>query len=274
MTIRVPDTLNVSSSEKYEVSIRLWPDGLSFSGYVPTEKDSFFSETVLFDGGVSVAQSLKDIFFENQCFSYVYKSLYVVCVSGKYTLVPENVFLEEDKESLFSFCHQEHEKGKVLAQPLEKLQLQLLFYLDNEVYQFLMRSLVNPRFIHSMSPLLLSWQKKSLASYPKQIYAFIHDKMLDIACFERGEMLFLNSFDYENESDIVYYMMYICRQIGANQLEDNIYFCGDKNECSSVASIIRKYLRNADYLPPYPNSLADKDKDMYMDIVTLKKCAL
>ena len=34
MTLRVTDTLTADNSEKYEVSIRLWPGGLSFSGYV------------------------------------------------------------------------------------------------------------------------------------------------------------------------------------------------------------------------------------------------
>ena len=275
MTIRVPDTLTVDNSEKYEVSIRLWPDGLSFSGYVPAEKDSFFTETVLFDGGIPIAQSLKDIFFDNQCFSYLYRSLYVICASGKYTLVPENVFSEKDKSQLFSFCHQQGNTGKILAQPLTNLQLYLLYSIDNDVYEFLIRSLVNPRFIYSLSPLLVTWQKMSITSYPKQLNVFIHNGLLDIACFERGEMLFANSFDYEKDDDIIYYIMYACKQIGVNQLEDSIRFYGNEVECHSAMSVMKKYIGQVNYFPPGITSYrVASDRDVYVDVIALTECGL
>lgn len=276
MTIRVPNTLTADNSEKYEVSIRLWPGGLSFSGYIPSDRDSFFIETISFDDNMSMAQSLKNIFFDNQCFSYIYRSLYVICVSGKYTLVPDNVFSDKNKDLLFSFCYyQDDGDMKVLAQPLKKLHSSLLFDIDSDVYEFLVRSLVNPQFIHSLSPLLALWKKKSLTYYPKQIYVFIHDHMLDIVCFEHGEILFINSFDYNTENDIIYYVMYACKQLNVNQLEDYFSFCGDKSDCLSVMSVIGEYIGQMDYLSPkMENYMVAVDQDVYMDVLTLTECGL
>ena len=275
MTIRVPDTLTVDNSEKYEVSIRLWPGGLSFSGYIPQEKDSFFSDEVIFDSDLPMSLSLKNTFFDNQCLSYLYRSLYVIYASEKYTLVPENVFSEKDKSLLFSLCHQQDKIGKILVQQLSNLQSFMLFNVDNDSYEFLMRSLVNPRFVHSFSPLLLVWQKMSLTSYPKQVHAFVHDNLMDIACFERGEMLFVNSFNCDNDNDIVYYIMYACRQLDINQLEDSIHFCGDEAKCLSTMSVIGKYIKLTDYMPSrMKNYTVADDKDVYMDVVTLIECAL
>ena len=275
MTIRVPDTLTSDNSEKYEVSIRLWPGGLSFSGYIPQEKDSFFSEKVLFDSDAPMSLSLKNTFFDNQCFAYLYKSFYVICASEKYSLAPENVFSEKDKSLLFSLCHQQDDTDKILVQELGNLQSFLLFNIDNEAYEFLMRSIVNPRFIHSLSPLLLAWQKNSLTSYPKQLHAFVHNNLMDIACFEHGEMLFVNSFNCENENDIVYYIMYACRQLDINQLEDSISFHGDEAKCLSALSVIKKYIRHADYSPvQMKNYTIAAGMDVYLDVVTLAECAL
>jgi hypothetical protein len=275
MTIRVPDTLTADNSEKYEVSIRLWPGGLSFSGYIPKEKDSFFSEKVLFDSDEPMSLSLKNTFFDNQCFMYLYKSFYVICASEKYTLAPENVFSEKDKSLLFSLCHQHDETGKILVQQLSNLQSFLLFNIDNEAYEFLVRSLVNPIFIHSLSPLLLSWQKNSLTSYPKQIHTFIHNNLMDIACFEHGEMLLVNSFNCENENDIVYYIMYACKQLEINQLEDSICFHGDEAKCLFALTVVKNYIRNADYSPSLMRKYSVAvGKDVFMDVVTLAECAL
>ena len=273
MTLRVADTLTADNSEKYEVSIRLWPGGLSFSGYILHEKDSFFTETFFFDGNQSMAQSLKNTFFDNQFFSYLYRSVSIIYVSGKYTLVPDDVFAEKYKSLLFSFCHHNDKDETVLVYPLKELQSKMLYAVDNEVYEFLVRSLVNPHFVHSLSPLIVAWQKKSLTSYPKRIYAFIHDKILDIACFDNGEMLFVNAFDYEKENDIIYYLLYACRQLGVNQLEDIIHFCGDKMMCHSVMSVIKNYIKEIDYLMPQSDSFTvAADNEVYYDVATSMQC--
>ena len=275
MAICVPDTLTIDNSEKYEVSIRLWPGGLSFSGCIPMDKNSFFSETVFFGDDMSIEQSLKNIFFDNQSLSYVYHSLYVICTSRKYTLVPDNVLSEKDKELLFSFCHKADKADKILVQSLTGLNSSLLFGINNEIYEFFVRSLINPRFIHSLSPLLIAWQKNSFVCYPKQVYVVIHNDSFDIICFERGEMLFVNSYDHETDKDIVYYIMYVCKQLGVNQLEDSIYFCGNKIKCQSVMSVVKKYIKQIDFLSPELKKYnAKAGQNVFMDVVTLTECGL
>lgn len=275
MIIRVPDTLNVTNSEKYNVSIRLWPDGLSFSGYIPSEKESFFSETVSLDPDVPLVQSLKEVFFENACLSYIYNTLHVISVSGKYTLVPDGVFSEKDKDLLFSYCFQIDKGSKVLVQPLTGFYSFLLFDIDNEAYEFMMRSLIDPHFIHHLSPMLVDWRKKSLDRYPKQIYIVIQGAMLDIVCFEQGELLFVNSFGYETENDIIYYIMYVCKQLSVNQLEDTVFFYGDTLMCRKVMPVIRKYMEQVDFvIPKIREYQVAVDQVLSMDIVTLVECGL
>jgi hypothetical protein len=276
MIIRVPDTLlNVTNSEKYNVSIRLWPDGLSFSGYIPSEKDSFFSETVSLDPEVSLVQSLKDIFFENACLSYVYNALHVISVSDKYTLVPDSVFSEKDKNQLFSYCFPVDKDSKVLAQPLTDFYSSLLFCMDNETYEFMVRSLIDPHFIHFLSPMLVDWRKKSLGCYPKQIYIVIQDTMLHIVCFEQGELLFMNSFGYETGNDIIYFIMYVCKQLSVNQLEDPVFFYGDKAICRKVLPVIKNYMEQVDFVTPKIREYqVAVDQDLFMDIVTWVECGL
>jgi hypothetical protein len=275
MIIRVPDTLNVTNSEKYNVSIRLWRDGLSFSGYIPSEKDSFFFETVSLDRDIPLVRSLKDIFFKNACLSYVYNTLHVISVSEKYTLVPDSVFSEKDKDLLFSYCFQADENSKVLTQPLTDFYSSLLFAIDNEVYEFMVRSLVDPRFIHFLSPMLAVWRGKSLTRYPKQIYIVIQDTMLDIVCFEQGELLFVNSFGYETENDIIYFVMYVCKRLSVNQLEDPVFFYGDKAMCRKIIPVIKNYMEQVDYIvPKIRDYRVAVDQNLYMDIVTWVECGL
>lgn len=275
MILRVPDVLNATNSEKYNVSIRLWPDGLSFSGYILSEEDSFFTETVSLDPDVPLVQSLKEVFFQNACLSYVYNTLHVISVSGKYTLVPDSVFSETDKDLLFSYCFQVDKDSKVLVQPLTGFYSSLLFNMDNEAYEFMVRSFINPHFIHYLSPLLIDWRKKSLDRYPKQIYVVIQPAVLDIVCFEQGELLFVNSFGYEAENDIIYFIMYVCKQLSVDQLEDAVFFYGDKPICRKIMPVIKKYVEQVHLVTPkIRNYQVAVDQDLSMDIVTWVECGL
>jgi hypothetical protein len=275
MTIRVPNTLTVDNSEKYEVSIRLWPGGLSFSGYIPSEENSFFTETALFDNELSTAQSLKNLFFANPCFAYTYRRFVVMTAVGAYTFVPDEVYLEKNRDRLFAFCHSKEENRKILSQPLEPFLASLLFELDNDVYEFLVRSLENPQFIHCMSPLLAAWGRKSRERYPKQMYAYMHEGLLDMACFEQGELLFANSFDCETEYDALYYITYVCKLIGMDQLADHLYFCGDKQKCFKTMGTLKKYIEHTDYMRPHlENYKVAVDREVYIDVLTLISCGL
>ena len=269
----IPDKLTADYSENYSVSIRLMPAGLSFFGYIPAEKDSFFMETFFFNREESTIDALRNIIFTNPCFSYIYRSFHVICVSEKYTMVVDHVFVEEKKDRLYAFCHQKDKPLKVFAQPVKALNTVLIFGIDDEVYTFLARSLANPVFVHSLSPLLMAWHKKSLTVFPKLMHAVIHESTIDVLCIEQGDLLFLNSYEFDNDNDILYYIMYICKQTGFSQLEDYLTISGSQARCWPVLSIISKYIRQIDYLQPalegYRVTLSDEPP---LDVITFIEC--
>lgn len=269
----IPDKLNADHSEKYEVSIRLAPDGLSFSGYIPTETDSFFSETFPFDNNLPAIDSLKNIFFTNPCFSYHYQLCYVICVSEKYVLTPDSVFEENEKNRLFNFCHPMNDSLKILVHPVKTMNIFLSFGIDEDIYAFLVRSLVNPQFVHSLSLVLNYWQKKSLMLYPKQMYVMVQEHTIDVICLQQGELLFANSFVCDNDSDVIYYIMYICRQTGFNQLDDSFLMSGNQNQCQPILSVINKYISKSAYFQSeLKNHPSAAGHHIPMDMVALIEC--
>jgi len=270
-----PNKLTADNSENYKVSIRLIPDGLSFWGYIPAVKDSFFIETFSFDHDISSLESIKNIFFTHPCFSYVFQSFDVISVSGKYTLASDHVFIEKEKERLFFFCHPKDNSLKVLVQPIMALNASILFGIDQEIYAFLLRSLINPRFIYSLSSLLVAWQKKSLLVFPKLMHVVLNKNTIDVFCVEHGVLLFVNSYNFDSSNDIVYYLMYICKQIGFNQLDDYLTISGKKDFCTDILRIINRYIKQTVYLQ---STLKDYhvalDQELTLDMIALIECGV
>ncbi|MDR3267886.1 MAG: DUF3822 family protein [Tannerella sp.] len=268
MILRVPDTLTIDNAEEYAVSIRLRPDGLSFAGHRPQEKESFFYTEMTFDRAKPYIQALKDAFFEHAFFSFTYKQVYVVCVNRQYTLVPETVFAEEHKEQLMSFVFSVP-VSKALHEPVATLEAEILYDIPAEVYEFCSRSLIRPQFIHAITSQLLFWRKQNLACFPKQLYVAVHDHIMDAACYDKGTLIFLNSFDVENTTDIIYYLLYIWRQTGIDQLEDRLLLAAHPPVYQELKETLRKYVRHIEPAPPPPGHEYEKAP---LDIQCLFAC--
>lgn len=243
MPISIPDTLTADHSEKYIVSIRLHPDGLSFSGYIPSVGESFFYGETEFDRSVPYISSLKELFFSQEFFTWSYKKVQIIQVSPDYTVVPEPLFEEERKEELFRFNSSSTDQH-CLTNVLKEEESRLIFGIYEEIYQFCSRTLVRSDFIHHLTPQLWLWKKQSQASAGRQMFVVLHARMLDIACYDRGNLLFVNSFAADQAEDALYYILYVWRQVGFDQLQDALYIYGNSLRRTKITAVLRTYVHS------------------------------
>lgn len=243
MAISIPDTLTTENSENYIVSIRLWSGGLSFSGYNPSVGESFFYREAEFDRAVSYLSSLKEFFFSHEFFAWTYKRVDVICVSPEYTLVPVESYRDERKERLYAFNFSRPE-SRCLTNRLEDGQTELIFGIDEEVYEFCCRSLLHPSFIHHMAPLLSMWKKVGRSSLSRCMYVMLGRKRMDIVCYAQENLLFANSFQVDEPSDMLYYILYVWKQVGLDQGEDLLRLFAEASLRSQLSDHLRIYLRH------------------------------
>ena len=268
MNLRVPDILTTDNSGKYMVSIRLWPGGLSFAGHIPSEKDSFFYTEIEIDRSISYIQAIKGIFFAHPFFLYTYKHTYVICANRQYTLVPENICPEQQKEQLMSFVFSSPEE-KILKESLDELDSEILFGISPKVHDFFSRSLINPIFTHSVTHLLIQWRIQSLTTYPKQLYVALHEDTMDAACFYRETLLFINSFQVDDSADILYYILYVWKQIGLDQQKDKLILYANTDTYQSLKEKLHTYLMRISYIQPRQSGTG---LEVSPDITALFQC--
>ena len=273
MAINLSDKLTADHSENYIMSIRLRSGGLSFSAYSPSVSESFFYRDVEFDRTKPYVSSLKECFFENDFLTWFYKQVNVVCVTSQYTLVPAAVFQEKQKAELLAFTFSSPE-GRCLSNELKDEPAELVFGVDEDVYEFCSRSLVNPRFVHHVGPLLSLWKKQSRARLPRQLYVVLHRRRMDVACYAQGNLLFVNSFEYEHTDDILYYILYVWKQAGLDQEKDQLLLAGKSSSRMRVLERLRTYLRHVKpvEIPSEAYLLGTDVTKAPMDLISLLIC--
>ncbi len=275
MTISIPDTLTTDNSGKYKVSIRLQSDGLSFSGYIPSEGNTFFYREVVFDPALPYVSSLKDFFYAHEFLSWEYCKVYVMVDTPVYTLVPDVAFQPGALEQLLSFVHTAR-PGKAVSNHLPEEAAHVVFGMEPEVHEFCSRSFIQPEFLHSMTPLLSLWKQQSQISIPARMYVVLFPKRIDIVVFRQGQLLFANSFQTVKAEDIVYYILYVWRQTQLDQQHDQLFLFGEFSHRQSILQILHVYLAAVGVveIPSEAWLLGDTIGQAPMDVIALSVCEL
>lgn len=275
MPISIPDTLTTDNSEKYIVSIRLRSDGLSFSGHIPSVGESFFYRDIEFDRSVSYISSLKELFFTHEFLTWSYRKIHVIDVSPDYTLVPKALFDEREKDKLLHF-NLSLTNVRSLNNSLEAEEAELLFGMQEEVYEFCSRTLVRADFIHHLTPQVWLWKKQSELSQERQMFVVLHPRLMDIVCYDRGKLLFANTFVADQAEDAVYYLLYVWQQTGLDQRKDALYIFGNSLRKNKITGTVRTYLRHVRtmQIPSEAYLMGTGVFQAPMDLISLLLCEL
>jgi len=271
MDICVPDTLTAENSGKYILSIRLSPGGLSFAGCIPAVKESFFYGEIIIDQTQSYTKALEKIFEEYPFFLYIYRKVYCTIANRQYTLIPEIVFLEKQKEELMSFVFSSPGE-KVFHQLQKELDVEIVYSVYTEVYIFFSHTLlVQPQFIHAITPLLSLCLKRNMSCFPKQLYVAMHEDIMDAVCFDKGALLFANSFNYNGTSDIIYYILYIWKQTNMDQMKDELFLYAEPFLFEELKTKLQMYLLK---INTFDSVISPDNTDIPLDLKALFECEL
>lgn len=270
----IPDTFDIRNSEKYIMSIRFRPGGLSFSVYNPGETGSFFYRDIDFSysSRSTYTEQVKEFFFKNDLMTIPYKKVNVIQVSPRYTLVPGEISMDEPSAFyLFNFSRPDN---KALAKPIGEKNVQVIFGMDDELYEFCFRTLSNPCFAPHISSLLDYWLSQSQFGLQKHMFVNLHEKMADIVCAVQGKLLFANTFSFVHPDDIIYYMLYVWRQLEMEQLSDNLYMFGVTDVKKPIVEILRNYVHRVSMME-VPSEVFLWGEDTLqtpLDLITLLLC--
>ncbi|MDR1779984.1 MAG: DUF3822 family protein [Tannerella sp.] len=270
MSYRVSGTLTPDNAEKYITSIRLRPGGLSFAFAEVGGQAPPFYEDIPLDKSKNYVQALTAAFFENAFLAFPYKRSYVMCSNRTYTYVPESVYVDAKKDQLLSLVFSKSEY-KTLSERIESLSARIVFGIQPDVHAFILRTLQNPVFVHSATRLISSWREHSATQLQKQLYIAPCEGIVHAACFDRGTALFANSFRYEDTADILYFALYAWKQLGLEQLHDELQIAAEPDLYGKLVADFKLYISSVKHLPlpspDYPTSLP-------CDIAALFSCEL
>ena len=214
----LPENIDLSQSESYDLSIRLTPDGFSFCIYSADDPSVFHYQETGLGSKFSHTQNIKRLIFDLGFFSQPFHCTKVTVVSPRYTLIPDIFFDKKKAKELFQYNFHPT-NGLVLIDPASETY-HVVYHVDEEVHSFLSRSLWNPVFRHHASSLLPLFNAHAAKSEGRKCFVDFHDKFVSIACFDGGRLLSSNMFPATHPLDTLYYIVNIWEKLAFRQSSD------------------------------------------------------
>ena len=242
----LPDNIDLGQSEKYILSVRIAPDSFMFSIMEPGIGKSYCLKETSLSANDNLLGNIQRIIFDLNFLTQEYKQTNVIIVSPDYTLTPAAYSNAKQAKSIYDFTHSK-KGGHILSGLLDEQDIVLSYSIEQEVFEFLSRNLWNPVFYHH-SFLMIHWfdKKSKFHANSSKMYLNFHSHFMDVICFEGDKLIHCITFDNENSSDQLYFILKIWENCHFDQLNDNLFIVG-KPERMLIKSL-EKYIKNIEYL--------------------------
>jgi hypothetical protein len=245
-----PDRIDFNKSEQYILSIRLGTDGFSFSVYNPIRNRVVLTQQREMEARLSVTANMRKALAELDFLSYTYKQADVLPVSKRFTLMPLELFAEDQAAAYFYYNFSREENETVLYDTLSRNGAVILYALDKSLYDLLREQYPQIRFQSSVASLAERLAVKSRLGTDKKMYAYVRPGFIEVYVYERGHLMLLNAYDCKNSSDRAYYLLYAWKQLAMDQQADELCIMGGGEDKDQLAGEMRRFIRYVSILNP------------------------
>jgi hypothetical protein len=245
-----PDRIDVNKSGQYILSIRLATDGFSFAVYNPIRNSLVLTRQREIEPELSITVNMRKALEELDFLSYTYKRTDALPAGKRFTLMPAELFAEDQAETCFYYNFSPQENEIVLYDTLPKNGAVVLYALDKSLYDLLREQYPQIRFQSSVSSLAEHLAVKSRPGADKKMYVCVRRSFIEVYVYDRGHLMLLNAFDCENNSDRVYYLLYVWKQLAMDQQADELCVMGDGAEKDLLVEEMRRFIRHVSVLHP------------------------
>ena len=218
--------------------------------------------------GVSMAANLREAF---TAYPHRTGGQAQVMVDSPVMLLPvEEYQTETPLGDLYRQTFTGHEGSHIHHHVLPDLHAVAAFAVNKDVRQVLADRFDNARYLPVVAPVVSYLCRRGVQSVRRQLYAYLHDKEIDICSFNRNRFRFYNRFDATHPRDAVYFLLYVWNQLAFDAHADELYLCGDVAE--TLQEDLRRYLLHVHTITPsveFNRAPVTTQPEVPLDVMTL-----
>jgi hypothetical protein len=244
------ETLDINSTENYELSVELSAECLSFI-VLDTIRNKFIMLRSFQPENSRrySTEEISEIIGKDDFLTKKYKKVSIIMPSPKFTLIPAPLFDPGKKDEYFSFNHIQPENNLVFNNKLSDPDSFLVYALSRPLYELVRDVWPGSYPFHHLKPMFEHFRESRRNSGENYIHVHVERDFFNLFIFNHDNLKFCNSFNYRNISDILYYILNIFKSMNIKQ-EETIHLSGQTERYDDLFSSLALYVRNLKFAEP------------------------
>lgn len=219
-------------------------------------------------------QYLRILLGQEPTLQYTYAQTQGAWAEPQVTLVPRRLFDADHLADYFKILLQPGVSYQYAYESLPVFDCYLAYAIESSLYRLGESSGSNFQIGKHFSATLLQAFHHLADFSDHQIFVHFRFESLQIAVFERRNLLFFNSFTFQHANDALYFILLAYEQFRLNPLELPLTLSGNLMEDSEIFRLLRRYVRTIRFapLPPsvqLPQSAVELPAHYWFDVFSM-----
>lgn len=234
---------------KLQLAIRLAHGSLCLAIGDPKTDGRLTVETCETNGGISAAANLRQAFGSSELLQSGYKRALMLAESPV-VLIPMEEYDERQAPALYRYAISGHDKDDIARAEMTELGSVAVFAVNHDVRTVLTDHFADVNFLPLVLPVWRHLYRKAFTGPRQKLFAYFHERRVDIFRFDRGRFRYANAFDCDHAHDALYYLMYIWRLLGMSATDDELYICGEAPHSDWLFENLKKHIQRPFAIDP------------------------
>jgi len=165
----------------------------------------------------------------------------------RFTLIPEALFRESEKERYFNFIHERESGDRVFSDRIEHLGIHTVYGIPGSVMKELDRVFPKMSLCHVSSVLIGNLWMNVKNKTGQRVFLNLREGQFDLLVFEGNQLKYCNAFHFLTAEDIAYYVIFVFEQLNLNPEEINLTLLGNLDNFSPVFDLLFRYIRHVEF---------------------------
>jgi Protein of unknown function (DUF3822) len=192
-------------------------------------------------------QSIRKILNSNDLAAYPYGQTVVSFFTTAQALAPRRMF-DTNHPKAFLTAVLENVPDAVFAKEIPELDSHLVWAPPKGILDISTYFYPAARQTPQLAPLLL-YAREQAPGDDIKIFAHLRSSYLQLCAFERGNLLFSNTFTYEKPSDVLYFTLLVYDQLNCKPTITGLVISGNLLEESEIYRQYQRFIRNIRFMP-------------------------
>ena len=241
----IDETFDINISSTYHLAIQLSAEGLCFAIMDTVRKKYIALKDLFFDEALSLSkeEQVENFFTRDNHLNHRYKTSGLIYATPNAVLIPKPLFDPGTMEEMYHFSNQLPENHVILSNDIANIDSKIVFSLPESILNSCNKHPNEIRIYHQSCPEIenaaLAARSKPSGNYVK---VHLYRDFFDIVVFRKGKFELFNSFSYQTQEDLIFYILYVFEQLDFEAEKNKLVLSGNVVENSELTDKLSQFI--------------------------------